>query len=77
MAQLIWLLLRSRLTAKAHQVMSARHIHSLIERLRVSDPTGSKKGSYVDFHWLEICLVRGAVILNVRRSLIRFFYFNH
>ena len=25
---------------------------------------------YVDFHWLEICRVRGAVIKNVRRPLI-------
>ena len=28
---------------------------------------GSKKGNYVEFHWLEICRVRGVVIKNVRR----------
>ena len=30
----------------------------------------SKKGNYVEFHWLEIFRVRGAVIKNVRRSPI-------
>ena len=30
----------------------------------------SKEGNYVDFHWLESCRVRGAVIKNVKRSPI-------
>ena len=36
----------------------------------LSHPPGSKKGNYVEFHWLEICRVSGAVIKNVRRPPI-------
>ena len=39
-------------------------VAAMVEALR------SKKGNYVEFHWLEICRVRGAVIKNVRRPPI-------